>query len=88
MSRSIGDFIAHSVGGTSEPGNNLNNFKEIFEYEITLNSRYLVIASDGVWEFLSNEQVMELVNPYFARNDINGASNKLIEESVKCWKSV
>ena len=78
MSRSLGDFVAHSVGAISEP--------EIFEYDIDSSSRYIVIASDGIWEFLSNTQVMDIVNPYFKNNDLEGASEKLIEEAVKRWK--
>ncbi len=49
MSRSLGDYVAHSVGVVAEP--------EILEYELTPDDLYLVIASDGVWEFLSNEEV-------------------------------
>ena len=30
---------------------------EIFDFEITEEDKFMVIASDGVWEFISNEQV-------------------------------
>lgn len=78
MSRSIGDFVAGSVGCICEP--------EVTEFEITSESKYIVIASDGVWEFLSNKRVMEIVQPYYKLNDPNSAAEKLIEESTKCWK--
>jgi serine/threonine protein phosphatase PrpC len=87
MSRSIGDFVAASVGCICEPGN-ISLIEEINEYELSGESKFIVIASDGVWEFLSNKRVMEIVMPFYKNNDPSGATEKLIEESVKCWKKV
>jgi serine/threonine protein phosphatase PrpC len=47
-----------------------------------------VIASDGVWEFLTNKQVMDMIVPYYNRNDIEGACEKVIDEAVKSWRRV
>ena len=47
MSRSMGDQVAHSVGVTDEP--------EVLEYLLGPNDRFVIIGSDGLWEFLSNE---------------------------------
>ena len=58
MSRSLGDYVAQSVGVIPTP--------EIDVYDITANDRYVVIASDGVWEFLSNERVAQLALPFYA----------------------
>ena len=88
MSRSIGDFVAGSVGCISEPGNFKFELIEINEYEISNESKYIVIASDGVWEFLSNKRVMEIVSPFYKINDPASAAEKLVEESTKCWKKV
>ena len=49
MTRSMGDGVAHSVGVTADP--------EVKEFTLGLNDKFIVIASDGVWEFLSNEDV-------------------------------
>jgi serine/threonine protein phosphatase PrpC len=49
MSRSLGDGLAHSCGVISDP--------EIIEFEVHPDDKFIVVASDGVWEFLSNEQV-------------------------------
>jgi len=65
MARSIGDRIAAQVGVIADPGfsislykrNDLLSFLEIKEFEITEEDKFIVIASDGVWEFLSNAQV-------------------------------
>lgn len=46
MSRSIGDIVACRAGVNGEP-----ELKEVF---LTPADKMVIIASDGVWEFLSN----------------------------------
>ena len=46
MSRSIGDFFAHTLGCICEP--------EIFTKQIDGQFNIIVLATDGVWEVLSN----------------------------------
>jgi len=46
----------------------------------------MVIASDGVWEFLSNQVVMDMCIPFILKNDPDGACDKLVKESVAAWK--
>ena len=48
MSRSIGDLVAASVGVIPEP--------EFFEIVLNESDKFLVIASDGVWEFIDNNE--------------------------------
>ena len=50
MSRSFGDHAAAEVGVIAEP--------EIIEMNLTEEDKFIVIASDGVWEFLSNDEVV------------------------------
>lgn len=49
MSRSLGDTVAHTVGVSSVP--------EMHVVELTPADRLLVVASDGLWEFMSNQEV-------------------------------
>lgn len=48
MSRSIGDLVAASVGVIPEP--------EFFELTLNESDKFLVLASDGVWEFIDNDE--------------------------------
>jgi serine/threonine protein phosphatase PrpC len=45
----------------------------------------IIICSDGVWEFLSNEDVLKIIKP-----KINETPEEIckciIRESNKCWK--
>lgn len=78
MSRSFGDYVASQVGVISEP--------EITSHEISENDKFIIVASDGVWEFLTNEQVINFVVPFYIRNDPEGACDKLIKEATDAWK--
>lgn len=61
MSRSIGDRIASSVGVIPEP--------EFFELELNKDDKFIVIASDGIWEFIDNNKCVEIVSKHWEKND-------------------
>ena len=48
--------------------------------------KFLILASDGVWEFLSNDEVLDLVVPFWHENDLKGACNIIVKESVAAWE--
>ena len=77
MSRSIGDFIASTLGVVPEP--------KFIEDTIDKDTKFIVAASDGVWEFLDNETVRDIVMPYYEKNDPNGACKELIKKSTEWW---
>ena len=77
MSRSFGDLVAHSVGVSSEP--------EIIEYSFLEEDKFIILASDGIWEFISNKECVDIIKDYYIKNDINGAINFLYKESTKRW---
>lgn len=58
MTRSMGDLVAKSVGVTYEPElkviNNLNK-----------NDKFIVLASDGLWDRISNDEVTRIVSSPF-----------------------
>ena len=77
MSRSIGDFEAKNIGVIPNP--------QIIEYEINYKSKYMIICSDGIWEFINNEEAMNIGNKYYLRNDPVGLCNELIQKSTEIW---
>ena len=80
MSRSFGDKKAKSCGVIPYP--------DIIEYNLNNNdSKYMVICSDGVWEFLSNEEVMDIGNKYYAENNMNGFCKELLKKSTELWEN-
>jgi len=70
MSRSIGDTVAHSVGCSCEP--------DISHTMLGPNDKIVLLASDGIWEFLSNQQVANIVFPYYEKDAPEAAANALV----------
>lgn len=53
MSRAIGDTIARDIGVIPHP--------DVASHQVTPRDKFLVFASDGVWEYLDGQQVTTLV---------------------------
>ncbi len=47
-----------------------------------------MIASDGVWEYLENEEVMNAILPFYLRDDIDMAAEKVVKLSTEIWGHV
>lgn len=78
MSRSLGDKIAHSVGVSSLP--------EVTTTYLGVDDKFIVIGTDGVWEFLSNEEIAEIVLPFYQMNQPEAAANAIVKEAYKKWR--
>ena len=59
MSRSFGDAKAKTIGCLSTP--------DIKEFNIHRADRIIISASDGIWEFLTNQEVADLVYPFYLK---------------------
>ena len=80
MSRSIGDSIAHNIGVISEP--------EILRLNYDGNEKFIVIASDGIWEYIDSEECVKIIKEYYENNmDAVGGLNALVKEAYKRWKN-
>ena len=58
MSRSLGDTVAEKLGVISTP--DVKMVRRHFEKD-----RAIVLCSDGVSEFLSNERIGEIIYPFY-----------------------
>jgi serine/threonine protein phosphatase PrpC len=74
MSRSLGDVVAHSVGVTSEP--------EMHHLLIPAEMTWLIFASDGLWEFMSNDEVVAMTAK---APSVGKAIDALITEATDRW---
>lgn len=77
MSRSFGDEIAHSAGVIAEP--------EISEYYFVHEDKFVIIASDGIFEFISSDECVSMIKNFYLKDDIDGAMYYLYKESSKKW---
>lgn len=60
MSRAIGDHIARRIGVIARP--------DVRVTKLPAGESFLVIASDGVWEYMSNQEVAQLVGAELDRS--------------------
>ena len=78
MSRSFGDRVAHSVGVSAEP--------EIKEYTLTREDKFFIIASDGLFEFISSQEIVDIVKDcYVSHGDITELCENLYKLSRDKW---
>ena len=77
MSRSFGDEVAASVGTISEP--------EIKYFDITEDDKFIILASDGIWEFISSQECVNIIKDYYLKKDLKGCLKYLLNESSKRW---
>ncbi|KAM0869882.1 hypothetical protein ACQ4PT_040389 [Festuca glaucescens] len=74
FTRSIGDSVAESIGVVANP--------EIFILELSASHPFFVIASDGVFEFLSSQTVVDMIAKY---KDPRDACAAIVAESYRLW---
>jgi serine/threonine protein phosphatase PrpC len=77
MSRSFGDRVAHSVGVSEEP--------EIKEYTFCKEDKFFVVASDGLFEFISSHDIVEIIKDFYLSGDIVGCCEYLYKLSREKW---
>ena len=77
MTRSFGDNFASIAGTICEP--------EIKEHILVPEDKFLILASDGLFEFISSEEVGNIVKGYYEKNDIVGCCEYLYKESYRKW---
>ena len=78
MSRSIGDAIAKKMGVIAEPG--------IIEHNLNGGVKFIVLGSDGIWEFLSNEDVRDIGKVFYLNCEANDLCEELYSSSLIKWK--
>ena len=59
---------------------------DIIEQDIGDECKFIILASDGVWEFMENRRVMNIVYPFYGKNDPEGAVNALTREANAEWE--
>lgn len=74
FTRSLGDEMAESIGCVPNP--------EILRRTVSSQDKFMVIASDGVFEFLSSQTVVDMVAKF---TDPYEAARALVTESYKLW---
>ena len=77
MSRSIGDKISHDIGVIYEP--------EILDFNIDNNCEYIVIGSDGIWQYTKNEDIAHIIKPFMNDKKYENACKAVIRKASMGW---
>lgn len=75
MARAFGDFCLKDFGLISVP--------DIFYRRLTENDQFIVLASDGIWDVLTNREVVDIVASAESRSC---AARAVVEAAVRSWK--
>lgn len=79
MSRSIGDHVLKKVGVIADPV--INNF------DLTEEDEFLIIGTDGIWEFISSTEAIKIVEGCFEEGmGASDACKELIHVAMKRWQ--
>lgn len=72
----MGDIKAHELGVTSKPDHR--------EHEISIEDRFIVVATDGLWQVLSHVDICEFLNEHRDLN-VDALTRILVEKTQKIW---
>lgn len=75
MARAFGDFCLKDFGLISVP--------DIFYRRLTENDQFIVLATDGIWDVLTNKEVVDIVASAETRSL---AARAVVESAVRAWK--
>lgn len=77
MSRSLGDVVAGQVG--------VSHLPDVILYELDSSDKFIVLASDGIWEFISNEECVEIISSVLFSGNLSTAIDLLINTATYRW---
>ncbi|KAJ8461068.1 hypothetical protein OPV22_033994 [Ensete ventricosum] len=76
MARSFGDFCLKDFGLISTP--------QISHRKLSGKDQFVVLATDGVWDVLSNEEVINIVS---SANKRSAAAKQVVDRAVRGWRT-
>ena len=79
MSRSIGDYDGKKIGIIAEP--------DINEYYLGNNTKFFILCSDGVSEFMNNDMIKEVGKQFYLNSNARELCQELISRSIIEWKT-
>jgi Serine/threonine protein phosphatase len=80
MTRSIGDKIMKKVGVSDQA--------DIFHRRLEKHDKFLIIASDGIWDVLTSSEAVSIVSSVLSLNKSEVACKTLVEQATKRWKKI
>jgi serine/threonine protein phosphatase PrpC len=77
MSRSLGDCMAQNYGVSSDP--------EIMQVELKSTDKFVILGSDGLWEYVQNQEAVELVRAKLESRQYEESASHLTKVAAERW---
>jgi len=78
MSRSLGDHAVKHIGVIARP--------EVLEHDLIDEDEFMIIASDGVWEFITSDEAVQIIGEYITELGASRACEILINIAAARWQ--
>ncbi|KAL9225156.1 hypothetical protein vseg_001109 [Gypsophila vaccaria] len=75
LSRALGDHSLKKYGVSSEP--------QVTQRHININDQFVILATDGVWDVISNEEAVQIVSSAPTREH---SAKRLVKHAANAWK--
>ncbi|XP_021290531.1 probable protein phosphatase 2C 41 [Herrania umbratica] len=75
LSRAFGDYCVKEFGLISVP--------DVTQRNITGRDQFVILATDGVWDVVSNQEAVEIVS---SAEDREKSAKKLVQCAIRAWK--
>lgn len=59
---------------------------EIKSFELTPEDKFIIVGSDGIFEFMQNEEIAQIVWPFYVKHAPEAAGNALVRAAAQRWK--
>lgn len=79
MTRSFGDYLATIAGTICLP--------EVKEHVLQKEDKFLILASDGLFEYIDSKEVVDIVGKYYEKGEVVGCCEFLYKEAYRKWIS-
>ena len=80
MSRTLGDTFAEHFGVCSQPG---KNYSDVKVFNLRNCDKFIIVATDGLWDALSNHRIVEIAKGYWDSCDPTGAAEMLLKQACR-----
>ena len=80
ITRAFGHFMGKEIGVSNEP--------HIIDLKKNHKFKYMVIASEGIWKMLKNEDIRNFGNIYYQKGQIKQFCKDLVQLALEKWRTI
>ncbi|XP_052143689.1 probable protein phosphatase 2C 27 [Oryza glaberrima] len=84
VTRALGDWHLEGLKEVGEPGGPLSAEPELKMITLTKEDEFLIIGSDGIWDFFSNQNAVDFTRKRLQEhNDLRLCCKQIVEEAIR-----